>query len=205
MSIPAAENIIWKKDRLDIPILDLARQAKSPIAPAVKWGTVKRRTAIRGTLHFYTEDLKFSALWSDSTPVVIANPPNLIEVNYSTRPEDDRIEVAYFIYRKRWLSRFWQEYDIPIFVDLHVHERFFDIALMGVPHGWTAYANRGFINDTDHLIKAHNLAHHHAGQDITYVVYGGGERIRVLCADYGWLWIPDDTSVKHGKQPQTTL
>lgn len=212
MPIAPHTDIKWPTDEWSIPILLLDKQATAPISLATKHGTVKRGVRIRQTLHFYTDDTKFSALWENPMPIVLSEPPNLIEVNYSTEPGESRAQVLYKIYMKRWLSRFWQDYDIPIFVDLNIEREFFDLALMGVPSGWTAYANRAYSNDTNHLFEAYTLAWKHAGSNPIYIVYGGGEAVRQICNQQGWTWLPEDSDTVRGKygtgqqaQPNTTL
>ena len=85
---------------------------------------------------------------------------------------------------------------------LHSVEReFFDLALAGVPEGWTAYANRAYSDDLAHLEEAFTLAQARAGGDasVLYVVYGGQTAARDLCRERGWLWFAEDSDMIRGK------
>jgi hypothetical protein len=98
------------------------------------------------------------------------------------------------VYRKRWLARYAQSYGIRVFVDLNVEREFFDIALLGVPQGWTAYANRAYHDDLTHLEDAYTLACEHAQTDIVYVVIGGRKEAKEMCNARGWLWVAEDSA-----------
>ncbi len=195
----------WALDSWGVPILDLNLQPKAPKLPVTLYGSQARAAKVRGTLAFYVDDHKFSALMANPMPVVMSEPDSVIEVNYSTLPESARAEVLYFIWCKRWLSRFWQDWDIPIFVDLNVLPEFFNLALLGVPLGWASYANRAKTHDLEHLFQAYDLARDHAGsgiEKILYVVYGGGVVVRDICVDRGWVWLPEQSDLVRGRHGQ---
>lgn len=186
---------------LGIPRLDIEYQATELLLPAVKWGTQARSAPISGTAHFYTHDYKFAGVWSKPHQLVNAKAGAVIEVNYSTYASQPRAVAIGDMYRKRHLSRYWGLNGVKIFVDLFVENVFFDLALMGVPKGWRAYANRAFSDSLDHLTEAYKVAAKRAGTwDILYVVYGGHDRIRTICDKRGWLWIPEDSGVKRGSK-----
>jgi hypothetical protein len=182
-----------------IPQLDPALQGRA-ITDAVKWGTVARSSTIVGrTYHFYTDDHKFMALVDDPQPVINSGCESIIEPNFSIGLEAPRAVALYQIYQKRRLARIWQEKgSIRVFADMNVPSRYFDLNLLGIPAGWTAYANRAYARDLDHLAAAHRAARAHAGdQPITYIVYGGGGKAKALCESQGWHWLPDHTQQVH--------
>lgn len=203
---PAAEQPVrsvpgnFDADAWGVPRLDLALQADEAAlsALAVKWGTFKRGAALPGCLlHFYTHDSKFSALLKDSSPVVAVQPLAVVEPNFSTSTQMPGALALYRIYQKRTLAAAWQRCGLRLLVDLNVDRRWFDLALLGVPDGWRAYANRATSTDLDHLVEAHTLAcERRGGDDLLYVVYGGGGRARQFCAGRGWHWLPEDSEEK---------
>ncbi len=183
-----------------IPTLDVTRQAVSYGANVVKWGTVARTIPLPGdTVHFYTDDDKFSALIKDPAALLKTSCLNAVELNISLNPAMPRALALSLIYQKRRVSVEWQDYGLPLFVDMNVPEKFFDLNMLGVPVRWRAYANRGYAGDLEHLEKAHRLAVERAGGDVLYLVYGGGKSARDLCQRRGWEWIPEDATLKRGQ------
>jgi hypothetical protein len=182
-----------------IPTLDLARQATGFPAPVVKWGTVKRGTPAE-TVHFYADDYKFSRLWHEPAKLIAAQPIVAVEVNFSTHADMPRAEVLWGIYRKRTLSRAWQQAGIAIAVDLNVEPAFRDLALLGVPPGWAAYATRIHRGVPFGVVEAdHAQAVAHAGvARPLFVVFGGGQKVACACRRRGWLWIPEHRQVVEG-------
>lgn len=169
----------------------------------VKWGSVARTSLLEGGLfHFYTEDYKMHALLDDPTPVVNTRCKAVIEPNISTRPDMPRAEVLYWaIYKKRWLARYWQSQGIRIYVDMNVEREYFDLALLGVPKTWSAFANRSYVNDLSHLSDAYNLIVRYVDNcdTLIYVVYGGGVDTARLCKERHWIWIPEEADVVRGR------
>lgn len=184
-----------------VPLLLSSCEAQSLEFPIVKWGTIGRTERMVGTYHFYTDDYKFSALWSDPTRVLNTGCANVIEPNFSTGNEMPSSVALYNIYRKRWLSRFWQEYGVKVFVDLNVEPHFAKLNMLGVPNGWRAYATRAYATDQKEVLPFQFFTASERAQteDIQFLVYGGGKKTRSLCEDSGWLWIPEDSDVKRGR------
>lgn len=182
-----------------IPALDPTLQGHA-ITRAVKYGTQARSERIPGaTYHFYTDDRKFRSLIDNPQPVIDSACESVIEPNFSIDQDSPRVIALYQIYHKRRLARIWQqEARIRVFVDMNVPPSSFDLNLLGVPPGWTAYANRAYAQDLDHLMKAYRAAQNRAATDtILYVVYGGGTKAKALCEAHGWHWIPDHTHTIH--------
>jgi hypothetical protein len=185
-----------------IPTLDPALQAAEIVAPVVKWGTIPRGLRA-GTIHMYTTDYKFTRLWIDPAKFVAARPAVAVECNFSTHAGMPRAEALWGIYRKRALSRRWQEAGIRIVVDLDVEPCFRDLALLGVPRGWDAYATRIHRGIPFSVVEEdHALAVAHSGRpDPLFVVFGGGQRVQVACRDRGWPWVPEHRQVVEGRYP----
>jgi hypothetical protein len=187
-----------------IPELDPALQATAIPAPAVRWGTAARGAAAgagAGTIHFYGDDYKFTRLWHDTGRLLAAAPAVAVEANFSTHPGMARAEVLWGIYRKRTLARAWQAHGIRLVVDLDVEPAYRDLALLGVPRGWRAYATRVHRGIPLATIEGdYELAARHAGAGpVLFVVYGGGDAIPRHCAGRGWVWIPEHRQVVAGR------
>lgn len=191
---------------LGIPVLRLDRQATWPILPISTWGRLNRswlRNA--GTVHFYTDDRRFTSLISH--PHLLSN----LGVFYAVEPNfslGDQLPLAvglFWLYWKRWLARFWQDHGVGIYVDLSVSDQYREVNLLGVPRGWRSYAMRGYQgNNRDTLLAKYELAVEHAGtSDIYMFVYGGGSDVRDLAIEYGWVWVPEDAHLYEKKTSHT--
>lgn len=91
------------------------------------------------------------------------------------------VALAY-VYQKRWLARYAQTHGIEIWVDLGMEAIHHDIALLGVPKGWKAYATYTYTTGYDleeWLFPQYDLACANAGTDeILFWVYGGEEKFK---------------------------
>lgn len=175
---------LWPTDNdWEIPVLDLALQANAVDLPFVTWGMGKaaRSKKMKGTWGFYTEDYRYTALWTDPSPVPNSGCVNAVEPNYSCYGQTPRALALYRIYQKRYLARVWQMFGVRIFVDLNVNDRHFDLNLLGVPTGWKAYATRGYNERTDYIEQQYALACERAQSDsLLFVIYGGGQAVKDL-------------------------
>jgi ParB-like chromosome segregation protein Spo0J len=194
---------LWPTDNdWGIPMLDIAYQADAVDLPVTKWGTVRRHGArMPGTWHFYTEDYKFlAAAWGDPTPVVNSGCVSIVEPNFSTNNQMPAAVALWGVYRKRWVSRFWQSRGIRVFVDLNVEEHLDAVNLLGVPSGWRAYATRYRVQDEDHVLRCFEVAKDHAASaDILFLVVGGRDAARRMAQQYGWIWCPEDAAESRGQ------
>lgn len=198
---------VWPTDNdWGVPLLDANLQARAVDLPFVAWGTGKypRKSRMPGTWHFYTEDYRFEALWSDPSPVVNTRCVNAVEPNFSCYDQMARAFALFQIYRKRWLARYWQSQGLRVLVDLNVAVPFYDLNLLGVPKGWGAWATRGYSDRIDNTAQEYQMAVDHAGTtSILFVVYGGGKKVKEACQSNGWLWFDEETNNKiggkHGK------
>lgn len=181
-----------------IPSLRMDRQAKFTDLPVRGWGSCARKDRMRGTWHFYVDDEKFTGLWKHPDGLLKTKAINTVEPNFST---DDQMPLAvalFRIYQKRWLSRYWQEYSLDVFVDLNVADQFQQVNLFGVPKGWQAYATAACDSRLDTLEMHAALAREHAeGLPIRLLVYGGsiGGATAELCGKNDWVHLPDARAV----------
>jgi len=192
-SIYRVPDAVWGTDNdLGIPLLDIKMQATCLEAPFVGWGTRSRKTRMTGTYHFYVSDDRFEALWRD--PIDVANSAcnALVEVNFSIYDDMPRAVAIWQMYRKRWLSRWFQSVGIPVIVDLNISHRHDDLRFIGVPKGWKAYATRAYSERLDETVKEYEQAVEHAGgETILFICYGGGKAAEALSKEHGWIWYPD--------------
>lgn len=186
----------------DIPVLSLKYQATSYTSPFVQWGEISRRAKMGGTWHFYVEDEKFEAVWRDPKWPLISGAVNCIEINYSAYGNTPKAWVMGQLYKKRWISRWWQKYGMKIFVDLNVNDKYFDLNFLGVPSGWRAYATRGYNDRLEYIVQQFDLACERAEtDDILFVVIGGGKKVEEMAKDRAWCWVPERTDLTKGDMP----
>ena len=202
-SAPAAPPADERRNDWGIPELALHPQPVDLAGPVRKWGTAARSARHDGLYHFYTAVKKFTALLRDPAALVATGCRQAVELNLSTTPGQPRALQLYRVYQKRSVSQVWQRAGVQIWVDLNVDASCADLNLLGVPHGWRAYANRGYAGEEWHLEHAYERARERAGGEALYLVYGGGQRISDLCAARGWLWLPQDADSSRGRADGT--
>ncbi len=195
-------NTIWPSDNdWGIPLLDITRQADLLDMPFEAWGAKARGTRA-GTLHFYTEDYRFNAVWDNPSDPLKAGPVSAVEPNYTIKAADPLALTVWRTYQKRWLARYWQSQGVRVFVDLNVSAGHDALNLTGVPKGWRAYATRGYSEQIDALEAELGIAEKHAGDSVLFLVYGGGKSIKQWSkgnAGRGVIWIPEDADLAKGK------
>jgi hypothetical protein len=184
----------------EIPWLDVAMQATELAIPVVKWGSVARSSAITGTYHHYCEDYRFATQWRKPDRLPSSGCRVAVEVNYSSWADQPRDDVLKGIYKKRWLARHWQSRGVRILVDLNVADAHRDVGLLGVPFGWRAYATRKHWATTVAEIEDDwRQARDHAGtDDMLFCVFGGWKKVRDLCKERGWAWVPENMHAARG-------
>jgi hypothetical protein len=186
-----------------IPTLDPEMQAGQLPALWRKWGEQCHRNPAGAStgVYLYTEDYKFSGLWAHDW-IGPGGYAVAVEPNYSSGPGMPLAVMLWGIYRKRHLARRWQRAGIRILVDLNVETEFAEVALLGVPQGWRAYATRALEGHIEEVERDYGRGCERAGSsDILYVVFGGHTRTAELCADRGWAHIPERAEeVANGKR-----
>lgn len=190
-----------------IPLLKESLQADFVDLPVLQWGTRCRKAKMNGTWSFYVDDYRFNALWSNPSTVINTGCINVIEPNFTILPHTTPAEAIYQIYRKRYLSRTWQELaGIKILVDLNVPLEFQDMNLLGVPKGWKSYATRGYTDRLEALNEEFIIAKKHAGtDDILFLVYGGGIRVKDWSVQNAVTWIPEQQDLSSGNKRRLIL
>jgi hypothetical protein len=176
--------------RWGIQPLDARYAATEVVGPVTKWGTAKRDAPMPGTWHFYCDDYKFASLYSHPMILPSTRPAAAVECNYSTFLPMRRWEVLAGIGRKRWLAAVWHSQGIKTFVDLNVDPAFADLALLGVPTGWNAYATRIHSETTKaEIMRQYAQAQKRSGLARPFfLVIGGGRPWRLAARHYHWSW-----------------
>jgi len=184
-----------------IPLLDATLQGQELVLPLARWGDRSRKARMPGTFHFYVDDYKFSALWKNPAPVVASGCAAVFEPSFSTNEQMPRAVGLWRIYMKRWLSRFWQQHGVRVFVDLSVDPKFDDLNLLGVPAGWRAYCTQGRSSELDLVGHHWEIACQHARDSRPIlIVYGGGQEVEALCREQGLIWIPEHMHTVNGRR-----
>lgn len=189
-----AEDRIYSSDNeYGVPALRKERQpAAGLLLPFDGWGRVNRRRRGVGTWHFYTDDYRFENVWL--RPDVILNTlcKDIVEPNFSVFDTTPLAQGLYQIYRKRWLSRFFQEHGLNVYVDLNVARGYREYNLLGVPEGYNAFATRGYDSRIEDLGAELDIAKRISGCDApNMIVYGGGEKVVSFCLQSGLLHVND--------------
>lgn len=175
----------------DIPNL---RQDEQPapglLLPFSAWGADTRLKKDIQTYHFYVDDYRFEAIWKDPTIVLNSGCSAIVEPNLSLF---DTTPIAYGlqqIYKKRWIARYFQECGAKVYADLNVAQKFYKYNRMGIPDGYNAFATRGYADRQEYLKMEIQIAREISGKDTpNMIVYGGGEKIKELCAQNSVVYV----------------
>ena len=176
---------------MEVPTLDPEWQADFITTPVTLWGKDKRTKKLDGgTILFYVDDYRFTALWDDPGAILRTGCAAIAEPNLSLY---DTMPISYglhLIYKKRWLSRWLQLSGIKIFVDLNVSVKFAQYNLLGVPDGWNAFCTRGYTDRITDLKEEIKIAQQVSGKDQpNLVVYGGGGKVQEVVAKHNLTYI----------------
>jgi len=177
---------------LEIPDLDLDLQATEAQRPFLCFGEQKRTFNLNGSgsLHFYTDDYRFNAVYEHPEKILQHNPANIVEPNFSLFNEMPVSFGLQAIYKKRWIARCMQSKGIGIFVDLNVAQKFYQLNMIGVPRGWRAFATRGYSDRLNNLAFEYSIAEDWAeGKKPLFVIYGGGDVCRRFAQQKGCIYV----------------
>lgn len=184
---------------LEIPTLRTDMQAKACNIPFICFGEQKRTFDMNGagTLHFYTEDYRFDAVYEHPERILKHNPCNIVEPNFSIFNDMPVAFAMQAVYKKRFIARAMQEQGIRVFVDLNVASKYYKLNMIGVPLEWKAFCTRGYSNRLHYLDFEYRIAQEWAqGSDILFVVYGGGKLVREFCKTHHCIYINNVVTMK---------
>jgi hypothetical protein len=174
--------IYESNNELEIPNLLIEKQAGKLELPFSPWGADTRLKKDIATYHFYVEDYRFEAIWKNPDKVLASGVKSIVEPNLSLF---DTTPIAYGlhqIYKKRWISRYFQEYGILVYADLNVSKKFKEYNKMGIPKGYNAFFTRGYSDRLEYLKKEFDIAKEISGlQTPNFLVYGGGKNVQKFC------------------------
>jgi hypothetical protein len=179
-SVDVHDYIFPSNNQYDIPTLNIEMVASSVTSPVILWGADSRLTQKpKCTVLFYVDDYRFEAIWKNPISVLRCNPFAIVEPNFSLYDTTPISFGLHQIYKKRWISRYLQEFGVKVFADLNVSKKFKEYNKMGIPKGWNAFATRGYSKLTDCLEDELNLAREISDMNNPLmIVYGGGEKIK---------------------------
>lgn len=179
-------------NELDIPNLLLDKQAGKLQLPFAPWGADSRLRKDVATYHFYVDDYRFEAIWKDPIKVLTSGVKALVEPNLSVYDTTPMAYGLHQIYKKRWISRYFQECGILIYADLNVSVKFIEYNKMGIPKGYNAFFTRGYTGRLEYLKNELEVAREISGlKTPNLLVYGGGDEIRKFCAENSLVYVQD--------------
>jgi len=176
----------------EIPSLRLDIQPRACEIPFVCFGEQKRTFQMNGTgtLHFYTDDYRFNAVYEHPERILQHNPANIVEPNFSLFNE---MAVAFgmqAIYKKRFCARAMQERGIGVFVDLNVAGKFYQLNMLGVPMGYHSFCTRGYSDRLHYLEFEYEIAKQWAQDNpLMFVIYGGGLEVKRFARQHKCIYI----------------
>lgn len=191
MAVPQA--LFPTDNSFDIPSLRLDMCANYFELPYVQWGSIARYREMRGTWGFYVDDVIFEPVWTKPDYIFKSLNSTCVEVNFSVTVDTPAALAVWNTYRKRWLSRYWQENGVKIIVDLGVDSKYAELNLLGVPKGWWAFSTRGYLKEPRWIREQYDRAKEIAegSGKFLFVVYGGGKTLKEqfpdLARDVVWL------------------
>ena len=201
MSVLVTEDCLFPcNNDLEIPNLRLDLQPRVCSVPFLCFGEQKRTHNMKGvgTLHFYTDDYRFNTVYEHPEKILRHNPANIVEPNFSLYNDTPIAFGMQAVYKKRMVSRLMQENGIRVFVDLNVAPKFYKLNLLGVPKGYSAFCTRGYSDRLNLLEFELEMAKFVAdGNDMTFVVYGGGEEVKKFCRDNGLVYVTPVIAIKN--------
>lgn len=184
----------------DIPTLKLELQGDYPQLPIKPYGADSRNKSEVGTYHFYVDDYRFEAIWDDPTKILKSGCTSIFEPNLSLYDTTPISYGMYLIYKKRWISRFFQENGIKVFADLNVSKKFYEYNILGIPDGYSAFSTRGYLGKLGYLEEEYSIAKQICGNnELKFIVYGGGKDVKKFCADHNLIYVQDFMNDKRGE------
>ena len=185
---------------LEVPTLRLDMQAECCSIPFVLFGEQRRTMKMhgQGTLCFYTDDYRFKTVYEHPEKILLHDPMNIVEPNFSLYDETPIAFGMQQIYKKRFIARAMQDRGIRVFADLCCSPKFYKLNLLGIPRGWSAFCTRGYSHQVEHLAFELEIARLVAdGNDLLFVCYGGGQPCKEFCRKNGLIYVTPVVEVKN--------
>lgn len=184
------DTIYESNNEFEIPNLLIEKQGGKLVVPFAPWGADSRLRKDVATYHFYVDDYRFEAIWKDPVKVLTSGVKAIVEPNLSVY---DTTPVAYGlqqIYKKRWISRYFQECGILVYADLNVSIKFAEYNKLGIPKGYNAFFTRGYSDRLEYLKAELQVAKDISGKETpNLLVYGGGDKIRKFCIENNLVYV----------------
>ena len=183
----------------EVPMLRMDRQPRFCDIPFLCFGEKKRTFQMNGTgtLHFYTDDYRFSTIYEHPEKILKHNPANIVEPNFSLYNEMPIAFGLQAIYKKRFIARMMQEKGINVFVDLNVSAKFYKLNMLGIPPGYSSFYTRGYSDRITYLEFEYNLAKSIAGDNhLLFVIYGGGNACRQFAKEHHCIYVTPVVTLK---------
>ncbi len=176
----------------DIPTLKLEKQATDIHLPLKPYGAEKRTNGGVGTYHFYVDDYRFESIWKDPSKIMKSGCTQIVEPNLSLYDTTPISYGLFLIYKKRWITRFFQEKGLNVYADLNVSLKFREYNVMGIPEGYNSFFTRGYTGRLQYLKEEHKIAQEISGKkEPNLVVYGGSKEVQEFCAKNNLTYIKD--------------
>lgn len=192
------KDVIYATDNdFDIPILLKEQEAGSLELPFTPWGANSRLRKDVATYHFYVDDYRFEKLFKNPVNLVTSGCKAIVEPNCSCHDQTPIAWGIQLIYKKRWLSRYLQDFGIKVYADLNVAQKFVEYNKMGIPKGYNAFFTRGTDGWIASVENDLSVAKEISGLDSpNLIVYGGGKEIQSFCHRNGILYVQDFINAK---------
>ena len=192
------KDVLYESDNeFEIPNLLLEQQAGKLELPLSPWGANSRLRKDVTTYHFYVDDYRFEQLFKNPINLLTSGCKAVVEPNCSCHDQTPIAWGIQLIYKKRWLSRYFQECGIKVYADLNVSHKFIDYNKMGIPKGYNAFFTRGLDGWMTSLESDLQVAQEISGLERpNLIVYGGGDEVKKFCREHGLLYVTDFINAK---------
>lgn len=185
------DDVIYESNnKYEIPNLLLEMQAGKLMLPFAPWGAESRLRKGVATYCFYVDDYRFEAIWKDPIKVLTSGVKAVVEPNLSLYDTTPIAFGLHQIYKKRWISRYFQECGILVYADLNIAHKFYEYNKLGIPKGYNAFFTRGYTNKLEYLKMEHEIAREISGKEVpNLLVYGGGNKIKDYCIEHSLVYV----------------
>jgi hypothetical protein len=181
----------------EIPNLLKEMQAGKLELPFTPWGANSRLKKDVTTYHFYVDDYRFEALFKNPINLLMSGCKAVVEPNCSLHDQTPIAWGLQLIYKKRWISRYFQECGIKVYADLNVSHKFIEYNKMGIPKGYNAFFTRGTDGWLESLKSDLEVAQEISGLEVPNLcVYGGGQKVKEFCMEHSLLYVTDFINAK---------